>query len=196
MSINKEIISRLYTEEGLSIKKISVELGISEEKVKYYMRLYKIRVRTKSETAYLQHNKSFSPKQLESHRDYYLYGLGIGLYLGEGNKASEYSVRLGNTDPGIINLFVKFLVDICGVDKNEIKYGLQVFNDSDPDEALKYWMLQLNCDKTMFHKTISVIPPQGKGTYRRKSTKGVLQVYVNNKRLKEWISGRLYDMPT
>ncbi len=186
--ISKEALNHLYTEEKLSVAKVANELNVSEGAVNWWINKHGIIKRNKVDAAYVQHNKSFHISTINSLEDMFLMGLGLGLYWGEGNKTSPYSLRLGNTDPIMIKIFVKFLINICGVNSNEIKYGLQIFNDASPKTCLQYWMKELNCERTKFHNIISVIPPQGKGTYKRKNKKGVLQIYVNNKRLKNWIS--------
>lgn len=160
---------------------------MSTSTVRLYMVKYELSLRTKAEAAYVQHGKSFKIRTDLNESEKVLYGLGLGLYWGEGNKASIYSVRLGNTDPHLIRIFVKFLKDICGIQDKDIKFGLQVFNDSDPILAKQFWLNTLGCGTESFHPTISVIQPQGLGTYGRKNKTGVLQVYVNNKRFKDWM---------
>ncbi len=77
--------------------------------------------------------------------------------------------------------------EICGVHENKIRFGLQLFNDADPVIAKKYWIDELSIKNSQFMPTISVIPPQGKGTYRRKNQYGVVTVYVNNIKLVDWM---------
>lgn len=99
--------------------------------------------------------------------------MGIGLYWGEGNKANKYSVRLGNTDPELINIFIKFLVELFGVDKEKLKFGLQLFSDTDPENTLAFWTQFLGVKPSQFYK-ITVTISGSIGTYRHKNTNGVL----------------------
>ncbi len=191
MMLTKAILEELYQSKHMSVQKVADELGVSRKVVSCALKGYGILVRDRSETAYLQHNKSYKIKSDLTQDEQVLYGMGIGLYWGEGNKVDEYSVRLGNTDACLISTFCKFLKVICGVDENDIHFGLQVFNDSNESEALAYWMKALNCPAESFYKTISIIPPQGKGTYRSKNKHGVVQVYVCNKRLKIWLMNEI-----
>ena len=188
---DKVLLEELYHSKGMSVSKIAQALCLSRHKVERAMKTHEIAVRSKVETAYLQHNKSFTIKTDLSTEELTLYGLGIGLYWGEGNKVDVYSVRLGNTDPDLILTFVNFLMTICGVKKSDIRFGLQIFNDMDRTSALNFWMDKLASDRTSFHDTVSVIPPQGQGSYRHKSEHGVLQVYVSNKRLKTWLMNEI-----
>jgi hypothetical protein len=83
------------------------------------------------------------------------------------------SLRLGNTDPELIRMYIKFLTDICGVRLEKIRYGLQLFNDSNQDKAINFWMKRLQVDRSSFMPTISIVAPQGKGTYKKRMSMGL-----------------------
>ena len=106
----------------------------------------------------------------------------MGLYWGEGNKANKTSVRLGNSDPGVIKIFIKFLVDCYSVDKQRLRFGLQLFSDCDQQKALAYWVRYLGVEVSQFYR-ITVTISGSIGTYRHKNKYGVVTVYFNNKKL-------------
>lgn len=187
--IDKDLLAMLYFDKKLSKKQISAELGLSVGKVNWWFEKYEFVTRKRSDAVYLRYNTSAEPfkiKKLITQDDYFLHGLGLGLFWGEGNKVNTYSVRLGNTDVNLIKTFLRFLTEQCGVKQEKIRFGLQVFNDIDPVKALEYWQVQLNYPPNNFMPSVVVSPPQGKGTYRKKSEFGVLTVYVHNKHLREW----------
>ena len=75
------------------------------------MNKYGIKRRSISDAIYEKHNPNgdpFSIKEVTTIEEAKLYGLGVGVYWGEGNKANKHSVRLGNTDPDLILRFVDF----------------------------------------------------------------------------------------
>ena len=115
-----------------------------------------------------------------------LYGLGLGLYWGEGLKRGKGGVRLANTDVRLVKKFIQFLEKVFSVEKQKLRFGLQVFDDLSPKAALTYWRRELGVSKNQFYKVI-VSKVRGKGTYTYKSPYGVLMVYFNNVRLKELI---------
>ena len=119
-----------------------------------------------------------------------LLGLGLGLYWGEGNKKNKYSVRLGNTDPALLEVFVNFLVVIFQINRSDIKYGLQIFTDIDAEEAKDYWKDRLDINDSQFYK-ITVTISGSIGTYRQKSRYGVLTVYYHNKKLRDILNDML-----
>lgn len=112
-----------------------------------------------------------------------LFGLGIGLYWGEGTKANKNTVRLGNSDPNLLNKFIEFLVKIYGVDKESLKFELQIFNNVPTEEAEKYWTKELDIKKKQLYKT-RVTPSRGEGSYRKKNCYGVMTVYYGNTKLR------------
>ncbi|MDO8486533.1 MAG: hypothetical protein Q7S77_02465 [Candidatus Staskawiczbacteria bacterium] len=124
--------------------------------------------------------KVIFPSSLEEAK---LFGLGVGLYWGEGTKANKNTVRLGNSDPAIIRTFVKFLITFFKIDKKDLRFHLHTFTDISLKEAKKYWKKELKIKDTQFYKPTITIT--GKlGNYRKKSKYGVLTVYYANTKLR------------
>ncbi|MBU1289969.1 hypothetical protein KKG85_01875 [Patescibacteria group bacterium] len=186
--INEQKLKKLYA-DGLSMQEISEKMDWGYKKVVYWMSKYGILRRTRSEATYVKKNPNGDPfkiKQKLSLREKELKSMGLGLYWGEGDKSDYSSVRLGNTDSRLIKKFIEFLIQICGVKKEKLKYELQIFNDADQQKAIKFWMKELGIRKDDFTQIINH-PPRGDGTYRNKNQTGVLIVYCHNKKLKKEI---------
>ena len=184
---SKAVLENFY-KSGRSMQGISHQLNCSIHKVVYWMDKYGIKRRSLSEAIYLNANPDGDPFKIKlklSLRDRFLFGLGIGIYLGEGNKMSKTSLRVANTDSRILKIVIKFLIKICGLKKHRISYSIVCFNDVDPSIARDYWAKQLEVLPEKFGK-ITIIPHQGKGTYRRKSRFGVCTVSANNVKLRNW----------
>ena len=187
--ISEEYLLKNYCIEGWSVSDIASELHCSQSKVTYWLHKYNITKRTISEAIYLKSNPDGDPfrvKKLKTKEDWFLYGLGLGLYWGEGTKSNKHTVRLGNTDPNLIKKFIKFLCGIYSIDTNKLHYGLQVFSDMDPLKAQQFWMKELSANQEQFQKVI-VTPARGVGTYKNKTKHGVLTVHFNNKKLRDII---------
>lgn len=154
---------------------------------------HQIKRRTISEAIYQKANPNGDPfeiKPIKTIEDAKLFGLGVGLYWGEGTKANKYEVRLGNTDPDLLNNFIKFLVELFGIDKSRLKFGLQIFTDINQAEALNYWIEQLQVNQSQFYK-VHVTISGSLGTYRKKSQYGVVTVHFHNKKLRDIMVGLL-----
>ena len=191
--IREQLIRRLYLQQGKSMKDISTVLGCSVHKVQYWLDHYGIPRRSISEAIYLKHNPDGDPFRFDPPRtsvDWKLFGVGIGLYWGEGTKANKSSVRLGNADPELLKTFLAFLIRFFRIKKADCRFGLQIFTDLDADEALDFWSKKLKIHKRQFYK-ILVTPSGSLGTYRTKSRYGVLTIYYNNCKLRDLLVGFL-----
>ncbi len=120
----------------------------------------------------------------------FLFGLGLGIYWGEGDKISKNAVRVANSDPAIIRMFIKFLLNICNLQQRKLLFQIICFNDSDPLLAKKYWANELRISGEKFGKIVQ-IPAQGKGTYKKKSRNGVCILTISNIKLKPWIMNEI-----
>lgn len=188
----RENLLLLYS-TGSSMNKIAAQLNCSVHKVVYWMNKYSIPRRTMSEAIYLFSNPDGDPFNIKrdlNSEEIKLYGIGLGIYWGEGEKNSIHHVRVANTDPFLLRTFISFLINVCRVKVEKIRYSIVCFNDTKPEEAKIFWAKELNISHESFGKIVQ-IPPQGKGTYRKKSLHGVCTVNVSNTKLKKWIRDEL-----
>ena len=185
--ISKEILDKLYTTDKLSMMEIANKLDCSHNQVVYWMHKYEIGRRSISDAIYQQHNPNgdpFSIQPADTVEKAKLFGLGIGLYWGEGNKANKYAIRLGNTDAELLNTFMRFLIEVFSVKREDMRFQLQTFTDIDTNEALDYWTRALSVEKSQFYK-VHVTISGSIGTYKNKSKYGVVTVYYHNKHLRD-----------
>lgn len=187
--ISRSQLEGFYIQNRKSMQEIADILNCSLHKVKYWMEKYKIIRRERSEAMYVKYNPSGDPFRFrppENIEEAKIFGLGLGLYWGEGNKANKSSVRLGNTDPVLIKKFIEFLEKFYSIDREDLKFGLQIFSDVNPQKALDFWVKRLKINKSQFNKVI--VTKSGLiGTYRKKSEYGVLTVMYHNKKLRNFI---------
>lgn len=187
--MEKIILENLYLNEKLSSSQIATKFHCSSNKINYWLSKFNIKKRSIADATYLSLNGRKDPfefNKLTSNDKWFLMGLGVGLYWGEGNKANKSSVKLGNTDPDLILCFIKFLKKVYNIKAEKLKFGLQIFSDIDPEVALKFWQTKLNVEKCQFQKPV-VSKIRGEGSYKIKSTYGVLTVYFNNVKLRNLI---------
>lgn len=196
--MNEEKLRKWYLEELLSVAEIASKVAVSQHKINYWISKYKIPKRSISEAVYLKSNPNGDPfcyRRPKKSQDWLLMGLGIGLFWGEGNKRSKSTIRLGNTDPKLIRAFMNFLRNIYNIDKNKIRCGLQVFSDTSPGIAKRYWIKELKIPASQFYK-VTVTPARNLGTYRYKSIYGVLTIHFSNTKLKKIIDNLIENFPT
>lgn len=81
-----------------------------------------------------------------------LWMVGLGLWLGEGSKTLE-QIRLVNSNPDVVRLFVKWLREICKLENKNITLAMHLYPDSNENECKKYWMEITDLPATQFRKT-------------------------------------------
>lgn len=112
---------------------------------------------------------------------------GIMLYWGEGDKATKSKVRLVNTDPEMIRLFVFFLKKVCNVPTEMIRISVFTYPDIDDRANREYWSEVSDVAQDKFLKSILI-----RGRHKTKRLgHGVCSVYVSSTYFKvkmlEWL---------
>lgn len=157
------------------------------------MKKFAIEKRSLSQAIYLKANPNGDPfniLEIMTPDQMLLFGLGLGIYWGEGDKTTAYGLRVANTDPNLLIAFRRFLIEICRLDPEKIHYSVICFNDTKPQVALNYWSEKLEIFPSKFGKIVQ-IPPQGKGTYKNKSSLGICTLTASNIKLKAWIMNEI-----
>ena len=185
--IDKDELARLYYDEQLSMQQVAERLGCSNGKVAYWMDKYNFKRRSWSQATYVYRNPDGDPFQIrkrETAEEWKLFGVGIGIYMGEGSKTGG-SVSIANTNPGIHRIFITFLELICGVPREKLGAWLNIYDDCHVELATKWWAKQLNLSLEQFAKP-QVRESRG-GTHKQKSIYGTLTVRFGNLKLKKII---------
>jgi len=80
-----------------------------------------------------------------------LFLLGIGLYLGDGEKTYE-NVRITNSDPKIIKIAMEWFQRICGFEMKNFIPSVHLYPDNDIEESLDYWSRITGIPREQFNK--------------------------------------------
>jgi len=170
------------------MQQIADQVGCTVNKIVYRMQQSGLECRDRSEATYAHWNPNgdrFAIKTPETVEEKEFLALAIGLYMGEGTKKGIYSVALANTNPKILQVFIRFLTEVCGVDKNNLQAALNIFDDCDVDEALQWWSKEVDIRVEQFFRPI--IRTSRSGTYKNKSKYGTLTITFGNIKLKKVI---------
>jgi len=99
------------------------------------------------------------------------------LYLGEGFKKSV-TTGMGNSDPLILNFFLKIITSIYKIDLEKIRFELHLRADQDPELMKKYWANELNAPLHRFRQVSIDKRTMGNPTYP--NYKGVCLINCGN----------------
>ncbi len=100
-----------------------------------------------------------------------LFVAGLMLYIGEGDNKDRRLIRLANARTEVHRIFIKFLVEYLGIDKNAIKFWILLYPDLDEGKCVRYWCKKVGIKNDNFYKNQVI---QGK------SNKRVLHYGVGN----------------
>lgn len=100
-----------------------------------------------------------------SNRD--IYCIGLGLYWGEGYKRGSQEFGFTNSDPAMVQFYLKWLEVTFSIKKADLILRVSVNESHKPrvDEIMKYWSKLVSIPETQFTKT-SLIKSRVKKLYR------------------------------
>lgn len=194
--MDKNILQNLYLVKKLSSIEIAKKFKCSTHKIDYWLHIYKIQKRTISEAIYQKNNPKGDPFLFITPKNYknmFLFGLGLGLFWGEGTKRGRHSLRLSNSDPILVKKYIEFLVKIYSIDKNRLRFQLQTYDDLDVKNLILFWSKFLLIKKSQFYKS-TILVRRGKGTYFEKMKYGVIIINFNNMKLKSLICSQIANI--
>ena len=127
--------------------------------------------------------------------------LGVALYWGEGYKRpiikdgiarSYHPVSLSNSDPKLVEAFLRFLREICEVNEDKIRANLRIFQHQNSDQLLQFWSKLTRIPKERFEKFYYGVSKssQGKRPFNILPY-GTIQIRVNDTALFHKIMGWL-----
>lgn len=176
--------------QRLSLKKIEAgKRGALVQREKRLRTIHQIKAEAKKEISKIKITKIN------------LWLIGLMLYWAEGSKekldSKPTGIKFSNSDPSMIKLFVKWLVEICKVQKNHIIYELYIHDNSRNRLAIikSYWAKNLGVSAGNIQR---VYYKKNKVGSNRKNIgdqyKGLVRVIVRkstflNRKIAGWIEG-------
>lgn len=130
-----------------------------------------------------------------------LWFMGIMLYWAEGSKEKEdhpgSGIRFSNSDPLMIRFFLKWLTEICGINKEEIKFEIYIHENSknNIERVIDFWSKQTGFNKYWFRHIY--YKKNNLRTNRKNIDEeyyGLIRVVVKkssylNRKINGWVSG-------
>jgi DNA-binding transcriptional MerR regulator len=144
-----EKIRKFYYKEKMSVPEMADKFDSSIWSIYRQMKKNGLERRDDAEAKKLAFNKkplSFNPKKNLSFGEQELKIAGIMLYWAEGSKIKKQeevvcgkTVDFANSDPKMIQLFLKFLRKICRVDEERLRIYLYCYANQDVTFLKNYW---------------------------------------------------------
>ncbi len=189
IKLSDDTIRELYVEQKLSAKQIARLAGCSDTGICHRLTKMGIEKRSVSEGVYVRNNPNGDPFKFRmplTAEDWQLFGLGLGLYWGEGSKRAKSNVRIGNTDPRLLKAFMAFMERFFCMGPEKARAHVQMFNDMDVEVTARFLMEELGLSEEQFTKPIMTLS-DSMGTHNNKSKYGVASVGYYNTKLRELV---------
>lgn len=178
----KELAIKLR-KEGLSIREITKHVGVSKGSVSLWVKdikltpeqkdiLYENEKNNRIEFAKRSHSNLFGNSyvrdkfigvrkryqdegRIKAIKKEWLHTVGCMLYWAEGSK-NRNMVQIANSDPFLLKLFVKFLIEIFEIPAEKIIVSINVHlnNGLEKEQIEEYWLGVLNLPLSSLRKTI------------------------------------------
>lgn len=96
---------------------------------------------------------------------------------------------MANLDSRLLELFIRFLRKICGVNKNKLCLTVQLYRKFSSGRTKGYWSRKLNIPKAFI--AVNVHSDKRSKPDDQWSQYGIARIEVRNVRLKQWIDTAL-----
>ena len=115
------------------------------------------------------------------------YIAGLFLYWGEGAKTGNAQLTISNSDPSIIQFFIKWLNRALEVPKEKLKFRLQLYKDMDIDKEMQFWSEALRIPLSQFRLPYIKKTSSERINHKGGFGHGTCQAYIGDARLSEKI---------
>ena len=189
------LVKDLYLNKKLCIREVAQRLAVSPDAVENFIRRHKIPKRSRKEAQQAKYyNKplSFNKQKLNSVYLRELAIIGAMLYWAEGYKGDESNgtVDFANSDPLMIEIFLKFLRLLYKPDERRLRVYLYCYSNQNIPKLIQFWSVLTGIPKKQFLK------PYVRTDFRedgRKMEYGMIHIRYHDKKLLLEIKNWFFD---
>lgn len=159
--------------QGLSLKEIADQLGVSKSSVSLWVRDLGVVIEQRRngwwnstdnphptrqrKLAEIEEMNERGHARLGSLNEQAYLAAGAALYAGEGGK-SDGRVTFPNSDPAMITFFLSWLRHFFDVDESRLRVRLYLHDGLDVDGAVEYWSMLTGIPPSQFTKPYRAVP--------------------------------------
>jgi len=201
-SLLREQAIKLRTENNLSYSAIKEKLGVAKSTLSYWLRGFPLtedRIKElrnqsweKNETSRERFRNAMAKKRENLYQEAYekqkeklkdlskdsFFTAGLMLYLGEGDKKNRNRINLANTDPFIINFFIKWLNDFLDIPKEKIRAQVHLYENMNVKKEIKFWINEIGFKESQFYKPSIRKLQKSSFSYKESYRHGTCSLYI------------------
>lgn len=176
------------------MKDIADGLEVTFPTIEYWMKKYNFVRRSNSNSAYCKLNPNgdpFNVKKRLKRKEKDLLLTGLMLYWAEGGKSIRSSLQLANLDHRMLQVFVKFLREICRVHEKRLKLYVRVHKKFNKEKSREYWAKKL---KMSPNRILVYTHTDARSKIHKQWSKyGIATLQMHNSRLRNWIDNTIEE---
>lgn len=186
LGVPRSTLSAWFQNQGWS-QEISENL-VAQAKKGHIVRIHELnKTRGKNLEKLYKQAEDEAIEDFQKLKNHPLFIAALMVYWGEGDKSSRSRCSIANTEPQMIELFLKFLRNVCGMKSPKIKAWILLYPDLDEKICKEFWVTNTSLKLEDFFKSILI---QGRHKTKKLSfgvcSVGVSSAYLKCKILK-WI---------
>lgn len=121
-----------------------------------------------------------------------LFIAGLSLYVASGDLHDPVRIRLTTTNPDEHRIFIKFLMEFCGLEKKQIKFWLFLSSRTKEKKQEREWSKHIRLPITQFGKTQYLANKTS--SLHRGSGNTIVDSVLIKKRLSIWVTLLMKDL--
>lgn len=145
LGISKSTLSSWLRDYPLSKQRIKELRDCSEQRIEKYRETRRRQKEERLDFLYKKQKKIILPLMSRE-----LFLAGLFLYWGEGTKMADARISISNTDPSMINFFIKWCKKSLLIPPNKFKVYLHLYRDMNAEKELQYWSKTINIPRSQF----------------------------------------------
>lgn len=210
----RRLAERLRRERGMSVREIAKDVGVARSTASLWVR--GIELTNEQRRALAARNPIYNGQckgaatnkeraralrlayQAEGRRRVHprdpLYLAGCMLFWGEGSK-SRNTVEFANSDPAMVELFVRFLRVCFEIPDRAIRVRCHLYADHDGrrGEIEQFWLDLLGLPRGCLNRSVTAISRASQGKRRRTLPYGTCRVPVSRVQVAQTIYGSIQE---
>lgn len=125
--------------------------------------------------------------EYQNYRHNPLFMAGLMLYVSEGDSAHPRLIRLAGSRPELHAVFIRFLRQYLGVEKQTIRFWLLLYPDLDEVACMQHWSKKIGVSVSQFYKNQYVEGRSTKQTLHFGVGNTIIGSTLLKKKLTQWI---------
>jgi len=182
LGVGKGTLSAWLKNYPLSKERISQLSWKNERRIERYRETMREKREKRLKEFYDEQKNKIFPL---TERDFFIGGIFLYLYWGEGSKTISTEVSVSNTDPSMINFFIHWVINYLKVPKEKIDIRLHLYSDMDIIKKTAFWSKRINIPKSQFSKPYIKQASIKSVNYKGMFGHGTCNVRIYNARLSE-----------